>query len=188
MRLRLSLRVRSPPPSYLPSPPFLPSLPNLKLTHLAVDLSSATDITNLEQNKSYEGQITASRQRLDVISSKRSRHDENEIIEQMSEIYLPSIDLITLFRPLPTINLKKRQKHASNHNTDPMFDSIADSVVVLPDNWHTLNSRKSTTTQTNITKSKKQQQEKGSNYNDRMKSKVAAKKVKNEKKSKQKHL
>jgi hypothetical protein len=92
-----------------------------------------------------------------------------------------------LFRPLPTINLNKRQKNPFTLNTDPMFDSIADSVVVLPDNWHTLNSRKSTT-QTNITKSKKQQQEKGSNYNDRMKSKVTAKKIKNQKKSKQKHL
>jgi hypothetical protein len=91
--------------------------------------------------------------------------------------------IYSISSPLPTINFKKQKNFSLN--TDPMFDSIADSVVMLPDNFHTLNSRKSTN-QSNISKSKKQQQEKGSNYSDRMKSKVAAKKVKNQKKSKQK--
>lgn len=91
---------------------------------------------------------------------------------------------LLLRRPLPTINLNKKQKNSSN-STDPVLSSIADSVVVLPDNWHTLNTKKTTQ---NISKSKRQHQEKGSNYNDRMKSKIAASKAKNQKRSKQKSL
>lgn len=156
------------------------------LCYCIVGLSSSADITKNENKQNYEGQVTASRKRLDHLAAKRERDEDNEIESMWVQYFLSDeYDLFDFTRsPLPIINLNKRQKNSVTNNTDPMLTSIADSIVVLPDNWHSLNTKKSAP---NISKSKRQQQEKGSNYNDRIKSKIAASKVKNQRRSKQKN-
>ena len=82
---------------------------------------------------------------------------------------------------MPLINIRKPKK--SRFFADPVFTAITESTVTLPDNWNTLNSKIGNKT---VPKAKKQKQEKGSNYNDKMNSKIAAKTTKNKKRSKQK--
>lgn len=64
--------------------------------------------------------------------------------------------------------------------SDPLTEAISSSAVFLPDNWNTLNSKisKKDSKQKLPVKKKQQERLKGESYSDRVKSKIALKKTK----------